>query len=74
MEKIKILIKTDYITFANLMKFAGILQTGGQAFNLIEERLVSLNGNIVVEKRKKIRPGDHVIIKGQYEIEVEMEA
>ena len=43
MEKIKIGIKTDFITFANLMKFAGILQTGGQAIELIEEGMVSLN-------------------------------
>jgi len=73
MEKIKIGIKTDYITFANLMKYAGILQTGGQAIELIEAGMVTLNKQIITEKRKKIYPGDIVVIKEQYEITVEME-
>lgn len=73
MEKIKIGIKTDYITFSNLMKYAGVLQTGGQAMELIEEGLVTLNQNAITEKRKKIYPGDVVVIKGQYEIIVETE-
>ncbi|MGL5207112.1 MAG: RNA-binding S4 domain-containing protein [Acidaminococcaceae bacterium] len=73
MEKIKIGIKTDYITFSNLMKYAGVLQTGGQAMELIEEGLVTLNQKSITEKRKKIYPGDVVVIKGQYEIIVETE-
>ena len=55
------------------MKFAGILQTGGQAIELIEEGMVSLNNQKITEKRKKIYPGDVVVIKGQYEITVETE-
>lgn len=73
MEKLKIGITTDYITFANLMKYAGILQTGGQAFELIEAGMVTLNNQLITEKRKKIYPGDIVIIKDQYEIIVETE-
>ena len=73
MEKLKSGIKTDFITFSNLMKFAGVLQTGGQAIELIEAGLVTLNGQTIKEKRKKVYPGDVVVIKGQYEIIVETE-
>ena len=55
------------------MKFAGVLQTGGQAIELIEAGLVTLNGQTIKEKRKKVYPGDVVVIKGQYEIIVETE-
>ena len=73
MEKIKIGIKTDFITFSNLMKYAGVLQTGGQAIELIEAGFVTLNKQPITEKRKKVYPGDCVVIKGQYEIIVETE-
>ena len=73
MEKIKIGIKTDFITFSNLMKYAGVLQTGGQAIELIEAGLVTLNKQPITEKRKKVYSGDCVVIKGQYEIIVETE-
>ncbi|NLY83086.1 MAG: RNA-binding S4 domain-containing protein [Acholeplasmataceae bacterium] len=73
MEKIKAGIKTEFITFANLMKFAGVLQTGGQAFELLEQGLVTLNGNKITEKRKKIYPGDTVVVKDCCEIKVETE-
>ena len=73
MEKIKIGITTDYITFSNLMKFAGVLQTGGQSIELIEAGLVTLNQQPIKEKRKKVYPGDIVVIKEQYEIIVETE-
>jgi ribosome-associated protein len=55
------------------MKFAGVLQTGGQAFELLEQGLVTLNGNKITEKRKKIYPGDTVVVKGCCEIKVETE-
>ena len=55
------------------MKFAGVLQTGGQAIELIEAGLVTLNQQPIKEKRKKVYPGDIVVIKEQYEIIVETE-
>jgi ribosome-associated protein YbcJ (S4-like RNA binding protein) len=35
------------------MKFAGVLQTGGQAFELLEQGLVTLNGNKITEEKKE---------------------
>ena len=55
------------------MPVAGVVMSGGQAHELIEEGLVSLNGQLVSEKRKKIRAGDVVKVKDLAEITVENE-
>lgn len=64
MEKLNVNIETEYITLTNLLKFAGVVMSGGQAHELIEAGHVSLNGVMVMEKRKKIRAGDKVTVKG----------
>ena len=64
MENLKIAIETEYITLTNLLKYAGVVMSGGQAHELIECGFVSLNGKPVTEKRKKIYAGDVVAVKG----------
>ena len=61
------------ITLTNLLKYAGVVMSGGQAHELIEAGFVSLNGQTVLEKRKKIRAGDEVIVKGMAAITVSNE-
>lgn len=73
MQKLKVQIETEFITLTNLLKFAGVVMSGGQAYELIEEGIVSLNGQPVSEKRKKIRAGDVVKVKDLAEITVENE-
>lgn len=73
MQKLKVQIETEFITLTNLLKFAGVVMSGGQAHELIEEGLVSLNGQLVSEKSKKIRAGDVVKVKDLAEITVENE-
>ena len=73
MQKLKVQIETEFITLTNLLKFAGVVMSGGQAHELIEEGIVSLNGQPVSEKRKKIRAGDVVKVKDLAEITVENE-
>ena len=73
MQKLQVQIETEFITLTNLLKFAGVVMSGGQAHELIEEGLVSLNGQLVSEKRKKIRAGDVVKVKDLAEITVENE-
>jgi ribosome-associated protein len=57
-------ITTPVINLDQLLKFAGIVETGGQVKLFVEEGLVWLNGTVITERRKKIRPGDIVEIKG----------
>lgn len=57
-------IKTEFIKLDQLLKYAGISETGGRSKFLISQGLVSINGHIVKERGKKIRKGDIVEIKG----------
>ena len=70
MEKITVGITTEFITISNLLKYAGVLETGGQAHEAIEAGVVTLNGVIVTEKRKKVFSQDTVVLDQQVEIKV----
>ena len=67
-------IHTDYIQLDQLLKYANILATGGQIKELLAEELITLNGTIVTEKRKKIYPNDVVSIEDEISITVVKEA
>lgn len=73
MEKAEIVIDTEYISMDKLLKFSGVADTGGQAFMMVEDGIISLNGVPVHEKRKKVRPGDVVNIDNQIELTVVQE-
>lgn len=57
-------ISTPVIQLDQLLKWAGIADTGGQVRLFIEDGLISLNGIKIHERRKKIHPGDIIEIKG----------
>lgn len=59
-EEIK--INTPFIKLDQLIKFAGISQTGGDAKYAITEGFVQLNGEVCTMRGKKIYPGDKVEI------------
>ena len=67
-------IHTNYIQLDQLLKYANILTTGGQIKELLAEELITLNGTIVTEKRKKIYPNDVVTIANEVIITVVKEA
>ena len=46
----------------DLLKFASLVGTGGEAKVLIQEGAVSVNGEVCTQRGKKIRPGDEVQI------------
>lgn len=74
MQKETIEINTATITMDKLLKFSGVADTGGQAFMMVEDGVVRLNGQLVTEKRKQVRPGDVVNIDDQIELTVIAEA
>ena len=57
-------ITTEFIKLDALLKFAGIADTGGEAKNLIQDGLVTVNGEICTMRGKKIRSGDKVCVDG----------
>ncbi len=63
MKEIK--IETEFIKLEQLMKFASMVQTGGEAKVLINQELVLVNGEICTMRGKKIRPGDEVEFDGE---------
>jgi ribosome-associated protein len=60
----KIEISTDTINLDQFLKWAGVVDTGGQVKILIDDELILINNQVVKERRKKLRPGDIVEIKG----------
>lgn len=74
MQKETVEIRTEFITMDKLLKFSGVADTGGQAFMMVEDGVVRLNGQLVTEKRKKVHPSDVVNIDDQIELTVAKEA
>ena len=60
-----ITITTEYIKLQDLLKFANAVSTGGEAKNVIQDGLVSVNGEVCTMRGRKIRPGDSVKFGGE---------
>ena len=73
MQKEQIAIITEFITMDKLLTFSGVADTGGQAFLMVEDGIIKLNGKLVTEKRKKVFPGDVVNIDNQIELTITKE-
>lgn len=54
-------ITTPFIKLDSFLKFAGAVETGGQAKELVQEGKVLVNGEPCAMRGKKLRPGDRVI-------------
>jgi len=65
MEQANIGITTEFITIDKLLKFSGVVDSGGQAFQLVLDGLIKINNTPIHEKRKKVFPGDVVLIDNQ---------
>ena len=62
-------ISDEYIELNKLLKASGLCDTGGQAKMVIEDKLVTVNGETETRKRRKIRDG--MIVKyGTHSIKV----
>lgn len=67
MKEIK--INTEFIKLEQFMKYASMVQTGGEAKLLIAQGLVLVNGEICTQRGKKLRSGDQVEFENnQYSI------
>lgn len=64
-EPITFELTEDYIELIKLLKFVGICQTGGQAKLLVENGLVTVDGEAESRKRRKLRQGMRVEVEGQ---------
>ena len=64
MERHEISISTEYIKLQDLLKFAGAVETGGDAKLIIQEGRVAVNGEVCTMRGKKLRPGDRADLPG----------
>lgn len=60
-----ILIHTDFIKLDAMLKFAGLVETGGEAKLLIQQGQVQVNGEVCTMRGKKLRAGDVVEFAGE---------
>lgn len=58
MSKEVIKINDEFIRLDNLLKFAGIAPTGGQAKYIIQNGEIKVNGEVCTMRGKKMRAGD----------------
>ncbi len=62
-EKIEFKITGDYIELIQLLKAIGIAQTGGHAKMIVDEEMVTRNGEIELRKRAKLIVGDLIEVE-----------
>ncbi|RLA72878.1 MAG: RNA-binding S4 domain-containing protein [Epsilonproteobacteria bacterium] len=55
-------LKDDYIELYKLIKVLNLVDSGGEAKQLIENNLVKRNGATETRKRAKIRAGESITI------------
>ncbi len=53
-----ITITTEYIKLQDLLKLADAVGTGGEAKLVILDGQVTVNGEVCVQRGRKLRPGD----------------
>jgi len=64
LEEIK--IETEFIKLDQFLKLCGVAQTGGQAKMIIADGLVVVNGEVSLQRGKKIRKDDKIIVDNTY--------
>ena len=61
----KIVLREEYIKLGQVLKAAGIAGSGVDAKMMIEEGLVSVNGEVELRRGRKLREGDRVEAEGE---------
>ena len=60
----KIIIKSEYITLGQFIKFTNIVSSGGMVKAILEEYTIHVNDILESRRGKKLYPGDKISIKG----------
>lgn len=69
METLKLREQDEYITLGQLLKAAGLVESGSEAKKVITAGEVSVNGETDTRRGRKLRDGD-VVTFGETEIRV----
>lgn len=60
-----ITITTEFIRLQDLMKLACMTASGGEAKLLIQDGQVLVNGEVCLQRGRKLRPGDTVTFRNR---------
>ena len=63
-DTITVQLTTSPTELHKILKFEGLVASGGEAKTVISEGLVTVNGDIETRKRKKIIAGDTIVFNG----------
>ena len=58
-------IRGEYIELCSLLKAANLVTSGGEGKMAVAEGLVTVDGETETRKRKKVRPGQVVVFRGE---------
>ena len=61
----EVVITTEFIKLQDLLKFAGLVETGGEAKERIQAGEALVNGEPCLQRGKKVRPGVQVHFAGE---------
>jgi len=65
MNKQSFKVSKEFIDLLQLLKATGYAATGGEAKMMVEDGLISVNNELELRKRRKLRPGDEVQISDE---------
>lgn len=60
----EITIKDEYIKLGQALKLAGLVSSGVEAKMLIQDGLVTVNGEVDDRRGRKLYPGDIIVLEG----------
>ncbi|WP_308856220.1 RNA-binding S4 domain-containing protein [uncultured Oscillibacter sp.] len=61
-----IIIHTEFIKLQDLLKFANLVESGGEAKERIQAGEVTVGGEVCTQRGRKIRPGDDVCFQDRH--------
>jgi len=61
----EVIIRREPVELYKILKFEGLVESGGEAKAVIEQGLVSVNGEVERRKRRKIVSGDVLGFAGE---------
>ncbi len=58
-------LRDEYIKLGQALKAAGFVESGADAKDVIAQGMVKVNGEVEVQRGKKLYAGDEVLFEGQ---------
>ena len=66
-------IDTDYIKLDSFLKLTGIVMSGGEAKEMIQDGLIEVNDEVEKRRGRKLYPGDTLVLDGSPPFVIERE-